>query len=183
MKRIGVLAHSAEGAALCFLTAVHEGERRLGAHVHPEILLDATAMGDSMDDWARLDFPPIRKRFAEAIERLKAAGADFFLCPDNTAHMALEAEGEPFALPGLHIQSIVAAEGKAARLRPRRDCRHAVDHGRPDLFARVCVGWPRFAGAATGRPRRGAVHHHGRTGPRRGSRRLARALSPPRCSA
>ena len=112
MKRIGILAHSAEGAALCFLTAVHEGERRLGAHAHPEILMDATAMGDSMDDWARLDFPPIRKRFARAIERLKAGGADFFLCPDNTAHLALEAEGDPFALPGLHIQSVVAAEAK-----------------------------------------------------------------------
>ncbi len=112
MKRIGILAHSAEGAALCFLTAVHEGERRLGAHVHPEIVMDATAMADSVDDWDRRDFPPIRKRFAAAIERLAAAGADFFLCPDNTAHMALEAEGEPFALPGLHIHSIVAAEAK-----------------------------------------------------------------------
>ncbi|HEY3813840.1 MAG TPA: amino acid racemase [Caulobacteraceae bacterium] len=112
MKRIGILAHSAEGAALCFLTAVHEGERRLGAHLHPEILMDATAMGDSMDDWARLDFPPIRARFAAAIERLKGGGADFWLCPDNTAHLALEAEGEPLALPGLHIHSVVAAEAK-----------------------------------------------------------------------
>ncbi|HEY4942775.1 MAG TPA: hypothetical protein VII56_15205 [Rhizomicrobium sp.] len=40
MKRIGILAHSAEGAALCFLEACHEGERRLGAHFHPGIVLD-----------------------------------------------------------------------------------------------------------------------------------------------
>jgi aspartate racemase len=112
MKRIGILAHSAEGAALCFLTAVHEGERRMGPHFHPEILMDTTAMGDSMDDWANLDFPPIRQRFAAAIERLKAGGADFWLCPDNTAHLALETEGEPLALPGLHIQSVVAAEAR-----------------------------------------------------------------------
>ncbi|MEI9887403.1 MAG: hypothetical protein WDN08_13070 [Rhizomicrobium sp.] len=47
MKRIGILAHSAEGAALCFLEAVHEGERRLGPHFHPDIVLDIEAMGAS----------------------------------------------------------------------------------------------------------------------------------------
>src|SRR5262249_29928706 len=59
---------------------------------------------------ARLDFAPVRQRFAEAIARVKAAGADFWLCPDDTAHLALETEGAPFALPGLHIQSVVAEE-------------------------------------------------------------------------
>ncbi|MGH3355792.1 MAG: aspartate/glutamate racemase family protein [Nocardioidaceae bacterium] len=36
------------------------------------------------------------------------AGADFFVCPDNTAHMALEREGDELALPGLHIAEVVA---------------------------------------------------------------------------
>jgi aspartate racemase len=116
-KRIGILAHSGEGAALCFITAVHEGERRLGAHNHPPIAMDIVAMGDSMDDWAQLNFPPVRKRFAEAVERLKAAGADFWLCPDNTAHLALETEGAPFALPGLHIQTVVAEEAARRKFR------------------------------------------------------------------
>ncbi len=72
--------------------------------------MDIAPMGDSLSDYDRKDYPPIRARFAQAIERLKGAGADFFLCPDNTAHIALEAPGEPFALPGLHIQETVAIE-------------------------------------------------------------------------
>ena len=110
MYRIGILAHSAEGAALCFLEACHAGERRLGAHFHPDIVLDIEALGTSLPDWDKRDFAPIGQRFRKAAERLAAAGADFFVCPDNTAHMALEALKQPLALPGLHIAGIVARE-------------------------------------------------------------------------
>jgi aspartate racemase len=110
MKHIGILAHSAEGAALCFLAAAHEGERRLGAHFHPPITMDIVAMGETLDAWERLDLPPIVDVLANTVERLKAAGADFFICPDNTAHLALEAGKTPFALPGLHIAEVVANE-------------------------------------------------------------------------
>ena len=110
MKRIGVLAHSAEGAALCFLTACHEGERRLGAHFHPDIVLDIEAVGESVGDWEKHDLAPIARRFHRAAERLAAAGADFWICPDNTAHMAFEAMSEPLPLAGLHIAEIVADE-------------------------------------------------------------------------
>lgn len=112
MKRIGILAHSGEGAALCFITAVHEGEKKLGAHFHPDIVMDIEAMGHSMADWEALNLPPIRARFAAAVERLAAAGADFFICPDNTAHLALETPGPDFALPGLHVAQVVAGEAK-----------------------------------------------------------------------
>jgi aspartate racemase len=50
--------------------------------------------------------------FAYDIGKLAAAGADFFACPDNTAHIALESEGEPFALPGLHIGEVVAEKAQ-----------------------------------------------------------------------
>ncbi|MBI3677276.1 MAG: amino acid racemase [Proteobacteria bacterium] len=112
MKRIGILAHSGEGAALCFLAAVHEGERKRGAHFHPHIVMDIEAMGASMADWESLDLAPVRARFANSVHRLAAAGADFFICPDNTAHLALEAPGADFALPGLHIAGVVADEAK-----------------------------------------------------------------------
>ena len=42
---IGILAHSADGAALCFLEMVRERARRLGAHDHPEITLSIVPMG------------------------------------------------------------------------------------------------------------------------------------------
>ncbi len=117
MNRIGILAHSAEGAALCFLAACHEGEKRLGAHFHPDIVLDIEAMGTSLEDWDRHDFPPIAERFRGQAERLAAAGADFWICPDNTAHMAFEAMTEPLPLPGLHIAEIVADEALHRGLR------------------------------------------------------------------
>jgi amino-acid racemase len=34
MKHVGILAHSTEGAALCFLTFCQEGFRRLGRNEH-----------------------------------------------------------------------------------------------------------------------------------------------------
>ena len=47
---------------------------------------------------------------ALSTRRLRAGGADFFACPDNTAHLALEADGPDLALPGLHIADVVVAE-------------------------------------------------------------------------
>jgi aspartate racemase len=112
MKRIGILAYSAEGAGMCFLAACHEGERRLGAHFHPDIVLDIEAMGTSLEDWDRHDFPPIAERFHHQAERLAAAGCDFWICPDNTAHMAFEAMQAPLPIPGLHIAEVAADEAK-----------------------------------------------------------------------
>jgi aspartate racemase len=50
--------------------------------------------------------------FAYDVGKLAAAGADFFVCPDNTAHIALESDGEPFPLPGLHIGEVVADQAQ-----------------------------------------------------------------------
>lgn len=47
------------------------------------------------------------------MKRLAHAGADFFVCPDNTAHLALEQPGDELSLPGLHIAEVVA--DRAAR--------------------------------------------------------------------
>ena len=113
MKRIGILAHSAEGAGLCFLEACHAGEEKLGEHNHPDIVLDIVAMGAAMPLWERNDYAAVREILARSCERLQRAGADFFVCPDNTAHLAFETDGPPFALPGLHIADIVAQTAKA----------------------------------------------------------------------
>src|SRR6185436_7728052 len=49
-----------------------------------------------------------RAFFRKDSEKLAAAGADFFVCPDNTAHIALESPGEPFPIPCLNIAEVVA---------------------------------------------------------------------------
>jgi aspartate racemase len=113
MLHIGILAHSADGAALCFLEAVRESARRLGAHEHPDITLSISAMGPTLPMWERMDLPALREELSHPAERLRKAGCDFFVCPDNTAHIAFEAPGEPFPLPGLHIADIVAQRAKA----------------------------------------------------------------------
>lgn len=112
MKHIGILAHSAEGATLCYRTTWMEGVARLGPHHHPEITLTGTAMHHCMAAWQNNDLPWLRRRLAGDVAKLAAAGADFFICPDNTAHLALEAPGEPFPLPCLHIAEVVVGEAE-----------------------------------------------------------------------
>ncbi|MBA3678133.1 MAG: amino acid racemase [Sphingosinicella sp.] len=111
---IGILAHSAEGATLCYREAWMEGGRRLGAHNHPEITMTGIAMHHLLDAWEEGDLSAIRSTFMTDAAKLQAAGADFFVLPDNTAHIALEAPGEPFPIPCLHIAEVLADQ--AAKL-------------------------------------------------------------------
>lgn len=108
MRHIGILAHSADGAALCFLEMVRESARRLGPHRHPEITLSILPMEETLEAYERNDLAVVRAHLARTVRRLADAGCDFFVCPDNTAHLALELPGERLPLPGLHIAEIVA---------------------------------------------------------------------------
>ena len=117
MKHFGILAHSAEGASLCFLTFCREGFGKLGAHMHPDVSMDCIALGRSMEAWDRGDYAPIRAIHAESVDRLGRAGADFFACPDNTSHIAMEQPGPEFALPGLNIADLVAEDALQRKMR------------------------------------------------------------------
>jgi aspartate racemase len=113
MRHIGILSHSFEGATLCYHATCLEGVRRLGAHLHPEVTMTGIAMHFMMDAYEAGDHGRVRELFHPDIAKLAAAGADFFVCPDNTAHIALELDGEAFALPCLHIGEVVAERAKA----------------------------------------------------------------------
>jgi aspartate racemase len=108
VKHCGILAHSTGGAALCFLEFCEEGVRRLGSHVYPDVTLDYIAFGHSMPAWDAGDYDSIRATLSVSVDRLARAGAEFFICPDNTAHLALECPGPDLALPGLRIAEVVA---------------------------------------------------------------------------
>src|SRR5204862_3122115 len=118
MKHLGSLAHSMDGAALCLRSFCLEGSERMGAFQHPDVTLDCIALARSMPAWDEGNYLSVRDTLAVSVRRLASAGADFFVCPDNTAHMALEQPGEDLALPGLHIAEVVA--GQAARDHRRR---------------------------------------------------------------
>ncbi len=107
---IGILAHSAEGATLSYRTVWKEGAAKMGAHEHPRITMSGGAMAPTLDLWERGDLAALRQIFWEDAERLAAAGADFFILPDNTAHIALEQPGPDFPIPCLHIAEVVAAQ-------------------------------------------------------------------------
>ena len=113
MKHLGILAHSTGGASLCFLTFCQEGVRRLGSHAYPDVTLDYIAFGPSMPAWEAGDYDSIRATLSVSADRLARAGADFFVCPDNTAHLALERPGPDLALPGLNIAEVVASQAAA----------------------------------------------------------------------
>jgi len=117
MLHIGILAHSADGAALCFLEMVRESSRRLGAHDHPEITLSVLPMAPALPLYESGDDNGVRRHLTRTAQRLADAGCDFFVCPDNTAHIALELPGEPLPLPGLHIAHIVADHARAGQHR------------------------------------------------------------------
>jgi aspartate racemase len=108
VQHVGILAHSVEGAALCLRAFAQEGFEQLGPHEHPDVSLDCIALARSMAAWDRSDYATIRDIFATSVTRLAAAGAEVFGCPDNTAHLALEAAGADLVLPGVHIVEEVA---------------------------------------------------------------------------
>jgi aspartate racemase len=108
MEHLGILAHSMEGAALCLRSFCLEGWDRMGAYQHPDVSLDCIALAHSMPAWDEGNYLSIRDTLATSVRRLAGAGADFFVCPDNTAHLALEQPGADLALPGLHIAEVVA---------------------------------------------------------------------------
>jgi len=108
MKHAGILATTPEGAALCFRAFCQEGSAELGPHDHPDVTLDCIALARSLPAWETGDLASVRATLAVSAQRLAQAGADFFACPDNTAHTALELPGAALALPGLHIAEVVA---------------------------------------------------------------------------
>lgn len=107
-RHLGILGHSSEGAVECFRTFCQLGEGELGEHEHPDVTLDCISFARCLPAYERDDLDPIRATMEVSLDRLAKAGADFFVCPDNTVHQALERPGRDFALPGLHIADVVA---------------------------------------------------------------------------
>jgi aspartate racemase len=110
MKVLGIAAHSAEGGTLCFLTACREGAVHLGPHMHPTIVVSAVPMGLSMPGWQTGDYSAVARFLAQGVQLVADAGADFYICPDNTAHIVLEQIAPDLPIPGLHIAEVVCHE-------------------------------------------------------------------------
>ncbi len=113
MKHIGIVACSAEGAALCYRTICAEGSALLGGHAHPEVSLHSHSLADYVECLDRDDLAGVGRLMLSSADKLARAGADFLICPDNTIHRAL-GKIEPLSpLPWLHIARVVAVEAAA----------------------------------------------------------------------
>jgi aspartate racemase len=109
-RHIGIVACSAEGAALCYRTIVHEGAALLGEHVHPEVTLSSLPLSDYMVCIERGDWSAVGDLMLDSAAKLARAGADLLICPDNTCHQALPLVVPRSPLPWLHIGEVVADE-------------------------------------------------------------------------
>lgn len=109
-QHIGIVACSAEGAALCYKTICAEGAQRLGAHKHPEITMHTPSLADYVACIDQDDWQGVGDLMLASAKVLAGAGADFLICPDNTIHQALPYIEAQSPLPWLHIADVVASE-------------------------------------------------------------------------
>jgi aspartate racemase len=107
-RHIGIVACSAEGAALCYRTICAEGAHLLGAHDHPEISMHSHSLAQYVACLSRGDWPGIGELMLSSADKLARTGAEFLVCPDNTIHQALPYVEPRSPLPWLSIVDVVA---------------------------------------------------------------------------
>jgi aspartate racemase len=118
VKHIGIVACSAEGAALCYQAICREALTLVGKNDHPRITLDSIAMAQWLPAFDAGDYAGVARFMLDSARLLAAAGADFAICPDNSAHRAWDDVQAATPIPWLHIARVVGEE--AARRGYRR---------------------------------------------------------------
>jgi aspartate racemase len=114
---IGIVAGSAEGAALCYTTICVEGAALVGEHNHPEISMHTYPLAAYMERIYADDWRGVGELMLSSAEKLAKTGAEFLVCPDNTIHQALPFIEARSPLPWLHIAEVVAEEAAARGFR------------------------------------------------------------------
>ena len=109
---IGIVACSAEGAALCYRTVCLEGAAVMGRHAHPEVSLHTHSLAEYMRCIYADDWQGVADLMLSSAEKLACIGADFLICPDNTIHRAFDLVAQRSPRPWLHIMEEVAAEAR-----------------------------------------------------------------------
>ena len=109
-KHIGIVACSAEGAALCYRTICMEAAAQMGEHNHPEVTMNSIPMARHMVPILEDDWEGVAELMLESARKVAQAGAAFAICPDNTVHQALPYLVKRSPIPWLHIAEQVAAE-------------------------------------------------------------------------
>jgi amino-acid racemase len=106
------VACSAEGAALCYRTIALAGIELVGPHDHPRVTMDSIPMARWMPAFDAGDLAGLAAIMVESAEIVAAAGADFAICPDNSAHICWASLQAATPLPWLHIADAVTARAR-----------------------------------------------------------------------
>jgi len=113
MLHIGIVASSAEGAALCYRTICIEGAGLLGPYNHPEVSMHGHPFIQYKNCIDANDWAGIAELMLSSAEKLARAGADFLIAPVNTVHQAFDLVGHRSPRPWLHIAVEVAKEAQS----------------------------------------------------------------------
>ncbi len=109
IPHVGIVAGTAEGAALCYRTLCLEAENVLGhRNEHPEITLHSFPLRWYLDAIDRDDWGEVAALMSHSASKLAQSGADFIICPNNTLHKAFDLVESP--VPWLHIAKPVVTE-------------------------------------------------------------------------
>lgn len=111
-QHIGIVAGSAEGAALCYRTICMEAPAVMGEHNHPEITMNSLPLAEHMRHIRADDWEALAETLAVSARKVAQAGADFAICPDNTYHQAFKHLIPRSPIPWLHIAGAVAEEAQ-----------------------------------------------------------------------
>jgi aspartate racemase len=152
VDHVGIVACSAEGAALCYRTICAEGAALLGPHNHPEVSLHSHPLAEYMKCIYRGDWRGVGELMLSSANALARAGADFLICPDNTIHQALSYVEPRSPLRWLNIAEVVAEQAAARGFRrvgltgtryliesdvyPEKLAAHGVQYMRPNIAER-----------------------------------------------
>ena len=109
---IGIVACSAEGAALCYRTICVEGARLMGGHAHPEVSMHTPSLQHYVECLDRDDWSGVGELMLASANKLARIGVDFLICPDNTIHQALPHVVPRSPRPWLHIAEAVATQAE-----------------------------------------------------------------------
>ena len=111
MYHVGVLAPSLDGAAE-LLRRFGSADSESRPVDRPEVTVNWAPLASGAEPWQRADPDYVRGQLALSVARLREAGAHFFVCPDDTAYVALEDAGSRLSLPGVHVAGAVADEAQ-----------------------------------------------------------------------
>ena len=108
-KHIGIVAGSAEGAALCYCTICVEGANLLGSYDHPEVSIHTVPCGEYIRRGMAGRWEEVGQLMLSSGKKLASIGAELLVCPDNTLHLGLDCVIQDSPVPWLHIAQEVAA--------------------------------------------------------------------------